>query len=259
MQCDSALFPSLLAPDSKQVAIRRFPSAGIRKFGIPFDGGLAYGCLHEFYSVHPEDVAAAAGLVAGMTIAATDNARCVVWLRSRQSNKLCGAIQGAGWAELGGTPEACLFVLADDAIGLLRASIDVVRSGGVDVVVIESRGRMPELDLTASRRLSLAAEKSGALILLLRSDAEPVPSAAETRWSVASAPSRALPGNAPGMPAFDIELLRHRFCPAGDRWRLEWDRDRRIFRDAAASGAVVPVPSRRTAAVGGGEPTRHAA
>lgn len=209
---------------------------------------LAHGHLHEFHSTDPDDAPAAAGLVAGLAIAATDNAGSLVWLRSRRTVGLSGVIQGAGWAELGGTPDSCLFVLADDALGLLRASLDVVRSGGAGVVVIESRGTMPELDLTASRRLSLAAERSGVLLLLVRSNAPPVPSAAQTRWSVASAPSRALPANAPGAPVFDIELLRHRSGPAGGRWQLEWDRDRRIFRNAAVSGAVVPVPVRGTLA-----------
>jgi protein ImuA len=118
---------------------------------------------------------------------------------------------------------------------------------------------MPELDLTASRRLSLAAEKSGVPLLLLRMNAEPVPSAAETRWRVAAAPSHALPGNAPGMPCFDVELLRCRSRPAGQSWRLEWDRDRKLFRDAALPGAVVPVPLRQQVAETGAEPLRRVA
>lgn len=218
------------------------------------DGGLASGRLHEIYSAEPEDAAAAAGLTACMAIAASGNARPVVWLRSGRNGAACETIQGTGWAELGGAPEMCLFVQADDSIALLRASVDAVRGCGAGVVVIESRGRMPELDLTASRRLSLAAEKSGALLLLLRSHADPVPSSAETRWSAAAAPSQALPGKAPGMPTFDIELLRHRSAPAGGRWRLEWNRDRRLFRNTALPGAVVPVPVRRKAADGAGLP-----
>src|SRR3546814_11674827 len=87
---------------------------------------------------------------------------------------------------------------------------------------------MSELDLTASRRLALAAEKSGTTLLLLRTGADPVPSAAQTRWSVASAPSRAFAANAPGTPTFDITLLRQRSGPSGTSWRLEWNRYQRI-------------------------------
>lgn len=244
------------------VSPSRRASPGLATGGLLPGNRLADGRAHEFYATEPDDAAAAAGLVAGLVIAATQNgpgnSRPVIWLRSVRSHAWCGTIQGAGWVELGGAAEACLAVLADDAKALLRAGLDAVRSLARGVVVIEARGRIPELDLTASRRLALAAERSGVLLVLLRGDAEPVPSAAETRWSVAAAPSRALAGHAPGMPAFDIELLRHRSGPAGGRWRLEWDRDRRLFRDAALSGAVVPVPPGR-AADGRGEPARYAA
>lgn len=87
------------------------------------------------------------------------------------------------------------------------------------------------------------AERSGAPLVLLRIDATPKPSAAQTRWQVASAPSRTLPGNAPGLTTFYVTLLRQRAGPCGLVWRLEWDRDHRIFREAPLSGGVVPVPA----------------
>lgn len=260
------------APDQKfpfrRTSVPQFWCGGIAECDVtqgeaPAGVGLSHGHLHEFYSLDPDDAAAATGLVASIAIASVGTTGPVAWLGQHRYQAARGVIQGAGWAELGGLPGACLFVLAEDAACLLRASVDVVRSASAGVVIIESRGRMPELDLTASRRLSLAAERSGVLLIVLRSDASPVPSAGETRWSVASAPSRALPANAPGMPAFDIELLRHRSGPAGGRWRLEWDRDRRIFRDATVSGAVVPVPVSGTPADAGkrlpGFRVRHAA
>jgi protein ImuA len=112
-------------------------------------------------------------------------------------------------------------------------------------------GQSPRLDLTASRRLALAAEKSGVTLLLLRIDAQASPSAADTRWQVAAAPSQALEANAPGPVALDIELLRRRAGPAGMRWRVEWNRDACAFREPALSGAVVSLPSHRPAADSG--------
>ena len=76
-------------------------------------------------------------------------------------------------------------------------------------------GKCPALDLTASRRLALAAEQSGVTLFLLRLEAQPVPSAADTRWTVGAAPSRSLEADAPGPPMFEIELLRRRAGPAG--------------------------------------------
>ncbi|WP_068076523.1 ImuA family protein [Novosphingobium lentum] len=233
-------------------------ATGIAHVDTALGGGFAHGRIHEFYAAEPDDVAAAAGFVATLAIGTTGNARPVVWLRPRQAVRAGGVMQGAGWAELGGAPETCLFVLGEDTKSLLRAGVDALRSGGFGVVVIEGWGAMRELDLTASRRLSLAAERSGTLLLLLRTGAEPAPSAAETRWSVASAPSQALAANAPGAPTFDIELLRRKSGLSGLRWRLEWNRDQCTFRDAAVSGAVVPVPLRRPAADAGAGPLRRA-
>src|SRR3546814_8123632 len=78
--------------------------------------------------------------------------------------------------------------------------------------------------------------------------AEPMPSAADTRWQVRAAPSQALEANAPGHAALEIELLRRRAGPAGMRWRVEWNRDECIFREPALSGAVVSLPFGRPAA-----------
>jgi protein ImuA len=83
---------------------------------------------------------------------------------------------------------------------------------------------------------------------LLRLEAEPLPSAADTRWAVSAAPSRPLEADAPGPPMFEIELLRRRSGPSGMRWRLEWDRDQIIFREPANSGAVVSLPADRPVA-----------
>src|SRR3546814_16400000 len=85
-------------------------------------------------------------------------------------------------------------------------------------------GSAPALNLTASRRLALAAEKSGVTALLVRADATPCPSAAQSRWEVQSLASAPLEANAPGGPAMEIELLRHRAGLAGRTWRAARDR-----------------------------------
>jgi protein ImuA len=119
--------------------------------------------------------------------------------------------------------------------------------------VIELWGEPRPLDLTASRRLAMAAESSGVTTLLLRIAAAPAPSAAQTRWRVAAAPSLPLAANAPGHPAFDLELMRQRGGPEGLRWQVEWNRETRILADAAAPllGAVVPLAEHRPVAAWG--------
>jgi protein ImuA len=215
-------------------------------------GGLAQAALHEIYAAREGDGAAAAGFALLLAL------RCerdgpLVWLREDRAHRN-GRLYGLGLAELGFDPDRLLLVQAPDTLALLRAGAEAVACSAVAVVILEPWGKAAALDLTATRRLTLAAARSGVLTLLLRSG-EPGPSAAQSRWQVAAAPSQLLPANAfggeapgarvlggeaPGAPAFDISLLRHRSGIAGFDARMEWDRDRRIF--------AAPIPGTAPAA-----------
>jgi protein ImuA len=227
--------------------LRRWAS-GVASLDGALGGGLSHGRVHEIYAAQIDDAAAITGFAVITATGMAQDARQILWLRSRRCLGRGGILQANGWAELGGLPGNGLLAVVPDTITLLRAATDALRSGALGAVVAEDWGRMRELDFTASRRLALAAEKSGVPLFLLRVDGEPVTSAAQTRWQVASAPSQALPGNAPGMPTFDIELLRQRSGPSGLSWRLEWDRDRRKFREQTLSGAVSAIPASQSAA-----------
>ena len=216
------------------------------------EGGLRMwlqrGRLHEVYAATTDDAGSAAGFASAVAVGLTEPNQAVLWLRGQRAVHLGGVIQGNGWTELGGAPDVGLLGVTPDEMALLRAAADALRCAALGAVIVEAWGRMQVLDLTASRRLALAAEKSGVPLVLLRIDTTPVPSAAQTRWQVAAAPSRALAGNAPGIPTFDVTLLRQRSGPCGLAWRLEWDRDQRTFREAPLSGAVVSVPVGRAVA-----------
>ena len=213
---------------------------GPTAFAAVLDACLGTGKVHEVHAAQAGDLAAATGFAAMLAGRRCDARRPLVWVRPEH---LPARAYAPGLAELGIDPCACLFIAAGDAVGLLRAGVDALRCPASGAVIVECRGRMPLLDLTASRRFVLAAERSRVDLFLLRIDARPAPSAAATRWQVRAAPSRAIDGT-PGHPALAVELLRHRGHPAGMRWRLEWDRDRRQFREAALSGALFPVPVR---------------
>jgi protein ImuA len=249
-----------ITPALKAAAIAAAPdllrwSSGIASLDAALSGGLAYGRVHEVYAAETDDVSAAAGFVialaTGMATNGKEEGRTILWLRSERCVRQGGVLNASGWAEMGASPDRYVFGIVPDAKMLLRAAVDGLRSSALAAVIVESWGRMAELDLTASRRLALSAEKSGVPLFLLRVDAQPIASAAQTRWQVASAPSHALPGHAPGQASFDLILLRQRSGPSGLSWRLEWDRDQRKFRDATIPSAVVPVPVRRSAADAG--------
>ena len=211
-------------------------------------GGLARGRVHELFAAEADDGFSAAGFAAMLALRTVGPRAPLFWLRADKAERDGGRLYGPGLIELGGDPDSLVLGQAPDTRALLKCAADAARCPGLGALIVETRGKCPELDLTASRRLALAAEHSGATLFLLRLEAEPVPSAADTRWAIGAAPSRALEANAPGAPTFEIELLRRRSGPAGMRWRLEWNRDRLSFTDPALSGAVVPVSSRRPAA-----------
>jgi protein ImuA len=206
-------------------------------------GGLARARLHEIHAGAEADAASATGFALMLALRACPPGTPIFWVRQEAGARRLGPVYPPGLVELGANPDHIVFVLAPDEKAVLRAAADILRCPGVGAALIEPWGKAPLLDLTASRRLALAAEKSGVTALLLRGPAAPAPSAATSRWEVRAAPSTLLEMDSPGAPAFEVELLRHRSGLSGLRWRMEWDRDRLSFRKPPLSGAVVPLPA----------------
>ena len=205
--------------------------------------GLRGDGLHEIYAAAPNstptcglaDGAAALGfalLLAELQRQQTD-ATTLIWARESGAP---GAPYGPGLAELGCDPATITLLNLPDGKAVLRAGLDALRSGAA-TVLIELHGRQPLLDLTATRRLALAASETGTLALVLRGGTTPTPSAAHSRWQIAAAPSvppspaDAYAGNAPGRPAFALTLLRQRGGRDGLHLILEWDRNHAAFQE----------------------------
>jgi len=227
----------------------------------PLGGGLPRGRLHELFAAEPDDRAALAGaaLMLAMRIGEDAGPRSLLWLRQDGGVRTSGLLYGPGLLELGLDPARLVEIVAPDEAGLLRAAGDAVRCPDVAALLIEPWKSARGFDLTASRRLAIAAEKSGVTVLLLRTEAEPVPSAAYSRWRVRSLASAPLEAGAPGHPVLEMELLRHRGGLAGLRACLEWNRDEHVFQEAPLSGAGLSLPARRSADAGdpGGEGARE--
>ncbi|WP_421952737.1 ImuA family protein [Pelagibacterium sp.] len=214
-------------------------------------GGLARGAVHEIYPAQAFDIAAAAGFAAGLCLRAVPDAP-LLWIRHRRSEIETGALYAQGFAEMGVAVDRLVMVHVDDFADGLRASLEGLRCAGLGGVIFESWGNSKHLDLTASRRLSLAAQDSGATGLLLRVKAGPEPSAAATRWQVEAAPSSDLLG-LPGRPALRARLLRQKSGPSGWCWNLEWNHETLGFAQTQAlSGAVAAPYGDRPAGSSGG-------
>jgi protein ImuA len=248
---------------------RRF-TLGLDTVDARLGGGLAMAALHEFYAQGEGDAASVAAFALLLAL------RCgrpgpLLWLREDRAARQ-DRPYGLGLADLGLDPARLVLVQAPDTLALLRAGAEAVACAALAAVILEpfggrSGGRSggaAAFDLTASRRFMLAAARSGVLTLALRSG-DPVPSAAQSRWQVAGAPSEVLGAkapfssqgadapfshqgaDAPGPPVFAVTLLRHRSGIGGFATRLEWDRDSAIF-TAPRSGPVPAAVPLRTAA-----------
>ena len=199
------------------------------------DGGLPLGCLH---AVTAEDPGAGTGFAATLLgRLATPKAPAVWILRGRD-------LYAPGLAAYGLTPDRLVAVRAVRAVDALWAMEEALRCSALSAVLGELEG----LDLTASRRLQLAAESSGVTGFLLDLSAG-VPawknrrpeglSAAVTRWRLDAAPSQdeeedraprpagGLPGL--GAPRWSVALER---CRGGRPGRWTLIREEEGWRDA---------------------------
>lgn len=234
----------------RQALVRLDPLSEAGRHGVftlgagPVDaalgGGLARGAVHEIYPTHAADIAAAAGFVAGLSLRAAPQAP-LVWIRHKRSEIETGALYAHGLAEMGVAADQLIVVHVDHVTDGLRASLEAMRCPGLGMVVLESWGASRHLDLTASRRLSLASQESGVTGLVLRAMGEPEASAAATRWQVAAAPSSD-PLGLPGRAAFSATLLRRRSGPAGWGWNLEWNHESHRFSQAQTLPGLVAAP-----------------
>jgi protein ImuA len=181
---------------------------------LPFDipaiddrlpgGGLAYGALHEFAGggAGTVDGAAAALFVAG--IAARTKGQ-VVWCLARPD------LFFPALAQAGLHPNRVIFVESASEEDVIANMEEALGYGGLGAVV----GELVRLPMTRSRRLQLAAEKTGTIGLTVRrwrrqTEASDFgqPTAAATRWRVSVVSSEALPVPGVGRPQWFLELMR---------------------------------------------------
>lgn len=246
----------------RQALVRLDPSVAAGRHGVftlgagPVDaalgGGLARGAVHEIYPGHAADIAAAVGFVMGLALRAAPKTP-LLWVRHRRNEIETGALYAQGLAEIGAAVDQLVVVHVDDVADGLRASLEGLRCSGLGAVIFESWGASKHLDLTASRRFSLAAQESGTTGLLLRAMTEPEPSAAATRWQVEAARSSD-PLGLPGRATFSARLLRRRSGPSGWRWTLEWNHETLGFAQTQALFGAVAAPHHDRPAAALGDP-----
>lgn len=199
-------------------------------------GGLPLGCLHEILGT--ADDGAATGFAALLLARLAARAgRPVLWL-TRQAD-----VHAPGLAGYGLTPDRLVLARGRRPADLLWALEEAARSAAVAAVV----GEVEAADLTASRRLQLAAEAGGVTAFLLRRQGAEMTSSAVTRWRVAALGSHPVAGE-PGIgtPCWQLDLLRCRGGRPG-RWPVAWRGPAEGLALADPAPAPRHIPARRAA------------
>ena len=158
-------------------------------------------------------------------LAEADDLRQVLWVQDVR------AIKQGGRPYLHGLPKSLrdrlIHVEAKTPEDALFALEEGLKCRDLACVIGEIVGNPRALDFTASRRLSLTAEKHGIALWLVRLEAQADLSSARMRWRVEPAPSPRPRWNtdAPGVPAWTVELFRARSHAPG-KWILSDDKGR---------------------------------
>jgi protein ImuA len=187
-------------------------SAGTMPFGVSAidavlpGGGLAYGALHEFAGGGAGTVDGAAAALCAAGIAARTKGP-IVWCLTRPD------LFFPALAQVGLHPDRVIFVESDKEEDVLANMEEGLSFGGLGAVV----GELVRLPMVASRRLQLAAERTGTMALAVRrwrrqTEANDFgqPTASTTRWRVSVMPSEELPVPGVGRAQWFLELMRVR-------------------------------------------------
>lgn len=196
---------------------------------------------------------AADGLAAAQPgpAAEAEDRRALLWVQDKAALRLGGRPYRPG------LPRAfrhrLIHVVAERCEDALFALEEGLRCRELCAVIGEIAGNPRALDFTASRRLTLAAEKHGVPLWLVRLDAARDLSSARMRWDMRAAPSPPPRWNAaaPGTPTWRAELFRARMHPP-DTWTLR-DDDHGLTADRAVGASeetAAPHPLDLAAAAG---------
>ena len=160
-------------------------------------------------------------------LALSEDNRSILWVQDRTAIRLNGRPYRVGLPEQ--VRDRVIHVAAETPEDALFALEEGLRCRDLAFIIGEIAGNPRALDFTASRRLSLTAEKHGVPLWLVRLDARPGLSSARMRWQVRPHPSSPPRWNrtAPGASAWQAELFRARSHPPG-QWIVRNDDGRLV-------------------------------
>ena len=218
-------------------------SGSLLSLGAPdgaLKGGLGLGELHELAPLAPFHSGAAIGFALALSTLVPRGGP-VIWVQQDFAALETGALYGLGCDLFGLESSRLLIVRTATPRETLWGIEEALKTRSIAAVIGELAGEGQAADLTATRRLSLAAQQGGGLCLLLRQRPFSQPGAAATRWVVAAMPGVADGFGGLGRTAWRLSLTKNRRGPCGS-WVLQWDHHAKRFLPALS--VAVAAPSR---------------
>ncbi|MFA7431758.1 MAG: hypothetical protein WCZ23_16490 [Rhodospirillaceae bacterium] len=177
-------------------------------------GGLPRGRVHQVTGGEDGFLGPVLGFAAGLAGRLVSEDAPLLWVV--QAGSADDALYAPGLAALGLPPGRLLVARATDPAEVLWCMEEALRCPALGAVI----GQVRSVDMTAGRRLQLAAEQGGVTGFVLPSahgagwrEAAATPAtAATTRWRVEPAPSAAVPWRGLGPPRWSLTLER---CQGG--------------------------------------------
>ena len=194
-------------------------SAAIRTFGLgPIEAAFPNsvfptGALHEFINHAPEHAAASGAFIAGLLQTLMQQGAACLWIGTSRT------LFPPSLTAFGVAPDRIIFIDLKKEKDVLWATEEALKCEGLAAVIAE----VQDMSLTQSRRLQLAAEKSGVTGMILRNQASKMmTTACVARWQIrpiSSAAEDGMPGV--GLPRWEVSLLKVRNGNPG-QWEIEW-------------------------------------
>ena len=238
---------------------------GVASLDRALSGGLAPAALHEITPGSMADLGSAIGFALALAARAHrppslslrrdgraepklpgsegwQPGKRVVWITTDFAALEAGGTYGLGCDLFGLSARDLVIVRVARAADALWAMEEALKCRALSAAVAELPNDAPLADLTATRRLTLAAREGGAFGFLLRHRGSALTSSAETRWRVAAAPATPDRFGGLGRASFCLTLHKNRRGPTG-RWPIAWNHHEHAF-EALSLGVAAAAPDR---------------
>ncbi len=197
---------------------------GVSVIDAHLASGLARYGLHDVAPHTYGDMPAAMGLSLALALRRMSDPlerRPLLWCRLAREEREYGSLYGHGLETLGLARSRFVTVTLKKPLAALWVAEEALKSGALATVIMDVDPK--QANLTATRRLSLAAQAGKCAGLMVFTTPNSGATASHTRWQASASRSQSPPHDklAPGLPSWNLHLTRARGGRPGS-WTVEW-------------------------------------